>query len=51
MQRALYGKQSRTFTLRHDIDDSKAEAKSRDGVLELVLPKRTGGATRELPIK
>ena len=46
-----YGRQSRTFTLRHDIDDSKAEAKYQDGVLELVLPKRTGGATRELPVK
>ena len=46
-----YGKQSRTFTLRHDIDDSKAEAKYQDGVLELVLPKKTGSATRELPIK
>ena len=45
-----YGKQSRSFTLQHDIDEAKAEAKYQDGVLELVLPKKSGSEVRELPI-
>jgi HSP20 family protein len=36
-----YGGQSRSFTLRHDVDQAKAEAKSQDGVLDLNLPYRT----------
>jgi HSP20 family protein len=39
----FYGKQSRTFTLRQDIDRKAAVAKFADGVLELTLPKN--GAT------
>lgn len=35
----FYGKQFRTFTLQDEIDDTKAEAKFVDGVLELTLPK------------
>ena len=46
-----YGRQSRSFTLRHDIDQGKAEAKYQDGVLELVLPKRAGNEARQLIIK
>lgn len=38
-----YGQQSRSFTLAHDIDDGKIEAKYADGVLVLTLPKKTGG--------
>jgi HSP20 family protein len=45
------GQQYRSFTLEHDIDDSKAEAKYRDGVLELTLPKRAnGGGAKKLSI-
>ncbi len=39
-----YGMQSRSFTLMHDVDQSKAEAKYQDGILELTLPKRSNGA-------
>ena len=44
------GKQYRSFSLGHDIDESKAEAKYRDGVLELVLPKKSGTATKTLKV-
>ena len=46
-----YGEQSRSFTLRHDIDEAKAEAKYQDGVLELVLPKESGSDVRKVQIK
>jgi len=44
------GKQYRSFSLGHDIDESKAEAKYHDGVLELVLPKKSGTATKTLKV-
>lgn len=37
-----YGKQYRRFTLPHEIDESKAQAKYQNGVLELSLPKKSG---------
>ncbi|MDQ5848094.1 MAG: Hsp20/alpha crystallin family protein, partial [Pseudomonadota bacterium] len=37
---------SRSFTLPQEVDESKTEAKFRDGVLELTLPKK-GAATRK----
>jgi HSP20 family protein len=47
-----YGMQSRSFTLMHDIDQTKAEAKYQNGVLELTLPKKSnGGAAKKLTIK
>lgn len=45
-----YGQQHRTFTLDHDIDETKAAARYVDGVLELTLPKRSTGASTKLPI-
>lgn len=46
-----YGQQSRSFTLGCEIDDAKAEAKYRDGVLELTLPKKkNGGGAHKLTI-
>lgn len=38
-----YGVQARSFSLAHDIDDSKSAARYENGVLELTLPKRAGG--------
>ena len=38
------GQQSRIFTLSQDVDDTRAEAKYTDGVLELILPKKPGSA-------
>jgi len=46
-----FGKVSRTFQLEHDIDDTKAQAKFNDGVLELTLPKRISGPTRRLAVQ
>ena len=46
-----YGKQSRSFTLGHDIDAGKAEAKYNDGVLELKLPKKANGSSKELKVQ
>lgn len=46
-----FGKASRSFQLAQDIDDSKANAKFADGVLELVLPKRTAGPSKRLTIE
>jgi HSP20 family protein len=46
-----YGMQSRSFTLMHDVDQDKAEAKFQDGILELMLPKKTnGGAVKQLTV-
>lgn len=45
-----FGQASRTFQLGHDIDDSRAVAKFKDGVLELTLPKKAGSANRRLTI-
>lgn len=39
-----YGKQYRRFTLPHEVDEEKAQAKYQDGVLELCLPKKAGPA-------
>lgn len=45
------GKVARSFTVMADIDDSKAEAKYENGILQLVLPKKLGAATKALEIK
>jgi len=42
-----FGKFSRAFEMAHEIDESQANARYTDGVLELVLPKKImSGATR-----
>jgi HSP20 family protein len=46
-----YGKVARSFRLGEDIDDSKAEAKYADGVLELRLPKKAVTASRQISIQ
>jgi HSP20 family protein len=45
------GKVARSFTLAHDVDEAKADAKYSDGVLELTLPKKAASAARKLAIK
>ncbi|WP_324779308.1 Hsp20/alpha crystallin family protein [Thiobacillus sedimenti] len=45
------GKVARSFTLAHDVDDSKAQAKYSDGVLELTLPKKAASSARKLAIE
>ncbi|MEA3192572.1 MAG: hypothetical protein QOD26_905 [Betaproteobacteria bacterium] len=47
----VYGKVSRSFTLPQEIDEAKAEAKFRDGVLELRLPKKAAAARKQVTIQ
>ncbi|OGS90208.1 MAG: heat-shock protein Hsp20 [Gallionellales bacterium GWA2_60_18] len=46
-----YGKVSRAFTLASDVDESAAQAKYKDGVLELTLPKKVAASARKLAIQ
>ena len=46
-----YGSQYRGFSLPRDIDSARSEAKYADGVLELVLPKKEGGAAKQVAVK
>jgi HSP20 family protein len=46
-----FGKVSRSFTLPQEVDEGKAEAKFRDGVLELRLPKKAAAARKQISIQ
>jgi HSP20 family protein len=46
-----YGKLTRSFTLPQELDEAKAEAKFRDGVLELTLPKKAAAARKAITIQ
>lgn len=46
-----YGKVSRSFYLENDVDENKADAEYKDGVLELVLPKKAVADTKRLTIR
>ena len=45
-----YGKVSRAFTVAQDVDDEAAQAKYHDGVLELILPKKSAARSKHLTI-
>ena len=47
----VYGKVSRSFTLPQDIDEGKVDAKFRDGVLELTLPKKAAAQRKQITIQ
>jgi len=47
----VYGKLSRSFALPQELDEAKAEAKFRDGVLELTLPKKAAAARKQIAIQ
>lgn len=47
----VYGKAMRSFTLPQELDESKVEAKYRDGVLELTLPKKAAAARKQITIQ
>ena len=49
VERAV-GKATRSFTLPQDIDEARAEARFRDGVLELTLPKKAAAARKQITI-
>lgn len=46
-----FGTMSRTFSLPQEFDEARAEAKLRDGVLELVLPKKQAAQRQNIPIQ
>lgn len=46
-----YGKVMRSFSLASDVDEATASAKYNDGVLELVLPKKTASASKRLAVQ
>ena len=46
-----YGKVTRSFSLPQEVDEAKAEAKFRDGVLELVLPKKAAASRKQISIQ
>jgi HSP20 family protein len=45
-----YGYASRSFALACDVDEAKADAKYRNGLLELMLPKKAAAAQKKLTI-
>jgi len=47
----MYGKVTRSFTLPQEIDEAKVEAKFRDGLLELTLPKKAAAQRKQITIQ
>ncbi len=45
------GKATRSFTLPQEVDEAKVDARFRDGVLELTLPKKAAAARRQISIQ
>ena len=46
-----FGKIARSFRLGQEVDQAKASAKYTDGVLELVLPKKTAASAKRVTIQ
>jgi HSP20 family protein len=46
-----YGKATRSFSLPQEIDEAKVEAKYRDGVLELTLPKKAAAQRTQITVQ
>ena len=46
-----YGKVSRAFTLGQDVDETIAQAKYNDGVLNLTLPKKAATQSRRVSVQ
>ncbi|MDO8438421.1 MAG: Hsp20/alpha crystallin family protein [Nitrosomonadaceae bacterium] len=45
------GSSYRSFTLDSAVDETQAQAKYENGILELTLPKKNGSTTKQLEIK
>lgn len=45
-----YGMVSRSFTLPAEVDEKGAKAEYKDGVLNLVLPKKSNGAAKRIAV-
>jgi HSP20 family protein len=46
----VYGMQRRSFTLASEVDEDNVVARYADGVLSLVLPKKAGKGSKQIPI-
>ena len=46
-----FGKVSRSFALPQELDEARVEAKFRDGVLQLTLPKKAAAARKSITIQ
>lgn len=46
-----YGAMSRSFTLGHEVDETKSEAKYADGILTLTLPKKVQTPVKTLAVQ
>jgi HSP20 family protein len=46
----VFGKVTRSFTLPQEVDEAKAQAKFKDGVLELTLPKKQAAQRKQISI-
>jgi HSP20 family protein len=46
-----YGKATRSFSLPQEIDEAKVEAKYRDGLLELTLPKKAAAQRKQITVQ
>ncbi len=51
LKERVRGKFSRDFTLPTSVDSAKAEAKFKDGILKLKLPKAEEARPKEIPIE
>ena len=47
----VFGKVTRSFTLPQEVDEAKSEAKFRDGILELTLPKMQAAQRKQISIQ
>src|ERR1051325_6299199 len=47
----VYGKVTRSFALPREVDEAKVEARFRDGVLELTLPKKAAPQRKQISIQ
>lgn len=47
----VFGKVTRSFSLPLEVDEAKAEAKFRDGLLELTLPKKQAAQRKQITIQ
>lgn len=45
-----YGKVSRSFSLDNEVDETKAKAEYKDGVLELKLPKKAVSSSKRIEV-
>jgi HSP20 family protein len=46
----VFGKVTRSFSLPQELDEERAEAKFRDGLLELTLPKKAAAPRKQISI-